>query len=294
MPENPLHSAAPTAETALKEGATLLRGCTPTASLDAALLLGHIIGVDRAWLLSRGQVQLTSAQYEHFRRLIAQRREGKPIAYITSLAGFYKRMFLVNENVLVPRPETEHLVEAAIEYLRERVRAGAQAVRVLEIGAGSGAVACSIAAEVPQAHVEGTDVSAHAVSIARRNAERLGVSERCRFRQADIAGDEPAGPFDAVVANLPYIPTADLPEKPDPAAFEPRIALDGGPDGMAVYARLLGECAWCLRGAGVLLMEAAPATMPRLRALTAAALPAASVEVRRDYGGLERFLYVTP
>lgn len=291
---NQLHNPTPTAEAALKEGGAVLRGRTPTPSLDAALLLGHVIGVDRPWLASRSDVLLTPAQYDHFKNMLAQRREGMPVAYITSLAGFYKRMFVVNEHVLIPRPETEHLVEAAVEFLQERVRGGQRIVRALDVGAGSGAIACTIAAEVHQAYVEGTDASAEAVGIAQRNAERLGVEARCRFHQADLVLQVQAAPFDVVVANLPYVPTADLPRKPDPAAFEPPLALDGGPDGLTLYRRLLTDFVWYLRGAGLILLEAAPPTMARLQALTQAAFPDASVQVVSDYGGLERFLYVRP
>ncbi|HEV2261520.1 MAG TPA: peptide chain release factor N(5)-glutamine methyltransferase [Candidatus Rubrimentiphilum sp.] len=210
---------------------------------------------------------------------------GYPEAYKTGWKGFYRREFAVNKDVLVPRPETEHLVEEAIEFLRTQ-----QKHKVLDVGTGSGAIACTIAAEVSSAIVDATDISVHAFEVARRNAERIGVIDRCRFILADIA--QPGSRYDLIVANLPYIPTADVPRKPDPVAFEPRVAVDGGADGLEQYRKLLAIAPALSNPSALLLLEAAPPTMHALRTLAAAAFPGAQLSVGFDYSGLERFLRI--
>ena len=212
--------------------------------------------------------------------------DGFPAAYREGTAGFFRREFAVDERVLIPRPETEHLVEDALEFLQSIERP-----RVLDTGTGSGAIACTIAAEVPAARVTATDVSQGALAVAKHNAEHLGVSGRCTFVLADIAPPG-AGPFDLIVANLPYIPSADVPRKPDPVGYEPLLATDGGPDGMDQYRKLLAAAPGLLAPGGLLLMEGAPPTMEILNALTLAAFPHAGVTVHRDYARLERYLRV--
>ncbi len=213
-------------------------------------------------------------------------RGGEPAAYITGYAGFYRREFKVDERVLIPRPETEHLIEDALEFLGARGPA-----RVLDVGTGSGAIACTIACEIRDAVIEATDISADALSVARENAARLGVADRCAFSLADIA---PAGApaFDLIVANLPYIPSADVPEKPDPVGFEPRVATDGGFDGLEQYRKLLAVAPRLVRSGALVLMEAAPPTMAALRGLAESAFPGAAITVRRDYAGLDRYVRI--
>jgi release factor glutamine methyltransferase len=210
---------------------------------------------------------------------------GMPQAYVTGWKGFYRREFAVNEYVLVPRPETEHLVEDALEFMRDPKRR-----RVLDVGTGSGAIACTIASEVADAIVTASDVSAEALAVAAQNAQRLGVAGRCTFVRADIAPD--GHRYDVVVANLPYIPSAQVPQKPDPVGFEPRLATDGGPDGLREYRKLLAEAARLMLPGALLLMEGAPPTMAALRTLAEAALPQAAITVHRDYADLERYVRV--
>ena len=211
---------------------------------------------------------------------------GTPDAYVTGWKGFFRREFAVDEHVLIPRPETEHLVEDALEFLRATGRR-----RILDVGTGSGAIACTLAAEIPDAIVTASDVSIAALELAAQNAARLGVADRCAFALADIA---PAGErrYDLIVANLPYIPSADVPQKPDPVGFEPRLATDGGPDGLAVYRKLLAVAPRLAGSGALVLLEAAPPTMAGLRALAEAAFPSAATTVHRDYAGLERYVRV--
>ncbi len=259
------------------------RGDSPRT--DARLLLAHVLGRERAWLLAHDDSRLSARQSERFRQACARRAAGTPVAYIIGRAGFFGREFAVDERVLIPRPETERLVEEALAYLR-----GRHAAAVLDVGTGSGAIACTIAAEDPDAAVEGTDTSAPALAVARRNAERLGVRARCRFLRAEIARAPAARRYDLVIANLPYVPSGALPALPDPTAYEPRAALDGGPDGLRAYRKLLAVAGNLLRSDSLLLMEAAPPTAAALAALTAAALPDAAVDVRSDYSGMERYV----
>lgn len=210
---------------------------------------------------------------------------GYPEAYKTGWKGFYRREFAVNKDVLVPRPETEHLVEEAIAFLTTHRKCS-----VLDVGTGSGAIACTIAAEVTSAQVDATDISVHALEVARRNAEGIGVADRCRFILADIAG--PGKRYDLIVANLPYIPTPDVPRKPDPVAFEPRVAVDGGADGLEQYRKLLAIAPALVNPGALLLLEAAPPTMKSLQTLAATAFPSADLSVGFDYSGLERFLRI--
>lgn len=256
-----------------------------TPRLDAQLLLEHVLGRPRTWLLAHDGEALEAEGADTFARLCERRAQGVPVAYLTGAAGFYRREFFVDEHVLIPRPETEHLVEDAVAYLPP-------GGRVFEAGTGSGAIACSIAAERPDVAVVASDISEDALRIARENARRLGVAERVAFIAADVVPQGSADIYDALVANLPYVPSAEVPQPPQAAGYEPRLALDGGADGLDLYRRLLGAAGQMLRPGALLLMEAAPPTLPALRALTLRALPGARVDVRRDYAGLERYLHV--
>lgn len=250
---------------------------------DAALLLAHVLGRGREWIVAHGDVVPSAGQVEALRRLCERRAAGVPLPYLLGTAHFYGREFIVNESVLVPRPETEHLVDEALGFIRGPMR-------VLDVGTGCGAIACTIAAET-EACVAATDISRAAIDTASENACRLGVADRCRFYYGDLA--EPLCDrrrFDVVIANLPYIPTADLPQLPDPASYEPRAALDGGPDGLAMYRRVLAQVPRLLNERALILLEAAPPTISSLAALVRSALPNFVVEGRKDYAGMPRYI----
>lgn len=282
-------------------GETLARGTialakgSPTPRADAQILLAFALGRERAWLVAHGESFLSPGQTERYAALCEKRASGMPVAYITGFAGFYGREFAVNEHVLIPRPETELLAEEAITFLKSRVdphAAAKQLFTVFEAGVGSGAVACTIAAEIPGAVVEGSDASSAALKVAQHNARRLNVHTRCTFYCADVVKRTNERSYDLLVANLPYIPTGEIPRKPDPVGFEPRLALDGGSDGLTHYRKLLAAAPRMLRPGALLLMEAAPPTVAALRDLTAAALPDSTVEIRHDYAGMERYVSV--
>jgi release factor glutamine methyltransferase len=219
---------------------------------------------------------------------------GVPVAYLTHKAGFFGREFYVDEHVLVPRPESEHVVEAALDDVRSRLAEGAREVRVCDIGTGSGALAITLAAECGRARVAASDISEGALRVARRNAAANGVGERIAFARGDLG--EPLvgyGPFDCIVANLPYVPRSVVPERPDPVGFEPLVALDGGDDGLDLYRRLIAQLPRLAAPRASVWLEAAPATIDPLASLVEAAYPRAHIEVGEDYAGCERYLAIT-
>ncbi|HEY5258660.1 MAG TPA: peptide chain release factor N(5)-glutamine methyltransferase, partial [Candidatus Baltobacteraceae bacterium] len=240
----------------------------------------------RRWLIAHDDAIVSAEQADAFAAACRLRAAGMPVAYVVGSAWFYGREFVVNENVLIPRPETEHLIDEALAYLR-----GRSSQRVLDVGVGSGAIACTIAAERARAIVDGVDISAAALEVARENARRLGVSDRCRFSASDLLTCI-AQRYDVVTANLPYVPTADVPKVPHPVGFEPAIAVDGGRDGLTYYRGLLPGLAGVLLPGGLVLMEGAPPVIGGLRDLARAFFPDARVDVGIDYGGLQRYVAV--
>jgi release factor glutamine methyltransferase len=246
------------------------------------LLLARVLGRGRAWITAHGECTISQAQAQAFEQLCGRRRTGVPIAYLLGSAEFYGREFAVNETVLVPRPETEHLIDEALRFIRS-------GMHVLDVGTGCGAIACTIAAET-RAYVDGTDSSSSAIATAKQNARRLGLAQRCRFYHGDLAEPVRARRYNAVIANLPYVPTPDLPRPPDSVFFEPREALDGGPDGQAHYRKLLPALPALLRGEALILLEAAPPTIFQLAEMVRIALPGFDVSVGNDYAGLARYV----
>lgn len=277
---------------------TLARGIVALAKngesprADAVLLLAHVLQRERAWVVAHGETFLSRPQFEKFTSLCDVRALGTPLAYILGFAGFYGREFTVNEHVLVPRPETEHLVDEALAFVKTRVNPDLpkQFVTALDVGVGSGAIACTIAAENANIFVEGTDTSPGALKVAQHNARRLNVISRCRFHYGSLAMPVGERSFDVVLANLPYVPSSDVPQPPDPAGYEPREALDGGPDGLEAYRKFLPSAPALLKPGGLLLMEAAPPTIEGLAMLVGQAFPRVDFEIGEDYAGLARYV----
>ncbi len=282
-------------------GATLgaarrrLRAVSASPQREAELLLAAVLTCDRAMLVAHPERKLAAGDATRFERLVTRRAHGEPVAYLVGEAGFYGRTFAVTPDVLIPRPETELVIEAALADLRSRARAGRvrrspkRVLRVCDVGTGSGAIAITLALEVPDAEVWATDLSAAALALARRNAKHLGAS--VRFRRGDrLAPLRTRGPFDCIVANLPYVPSDAIPQKPDPVGFEPVLAVDGGPDGLALYRRLLAQLPEVAAPGASGFLEAAPPTLAALAELVAGALPTAHLEIGEDYAQLERYL----
>jgi len=259
-----------------------------TGRLDAVFLLAHAGGVTRQEMIAHRERELTLDVAQRFGELVARRARGTPLAYVTGEAGFYGRMFGVDERVLVPRPETELAIEWAVRHLRAIGRENGSAA---DVGAGSGAIAVTLASELRELSVFASDVSQDALAVARRNAARNDVFQHITFLHGDLAAPLLAyAPFDCVVANLPYVPTADCAAAPDPVSFEPILARDGGTDGLTLYRRMLPDLPALVAPRGIAILEAAPANARVLERLVRQALPNAGVEMIRDYADLDRFV----
>ncbi|OPX84375.1 MAG: Release factor glutamine methyltransferase [Pelotomaculum sp. PtaB.Bin104] len=227
------------------------RAATP--ALDAEVLLSHVTCFDRAGLYREWQRTLTPEQESEFFAVVNERLSGVPVAYLTGHKEFMGLEFAVNPFVLIPRPETELLVEEALRL------APAGAV-IVDVGTGSGAVAVSLAFYRPDVRVYATDQSSGAIDTAQLNAGCHGVGDRITFFRGDLleplSGLNLTGRVDLLAANLPYIPTGDLPSLPrEVRLFEPESALDGGADGLELYRRLFPDAADMLRPGGILLAE---------------------------------------
>jgi release factor glutamine methyltransferase len=260
------------------------------ARFDATLLLAHVLRRDAAWLLAHDDAPLSDDERACFDAALERRERGEPVPYIVGSAGFYGRAFAVDARVLVPRPETE----LAIEIVLAHARPTNANPRVCDVGTGSGAIALTLALELPQADVTAIDISEAALAVARGNAAAFDIADRVRFVRGDGLRALGRGErFTCIVANLPYVRTADLAPAPDPTAFEPRLALDGGADGLDAYRDLLLAAPEALVPAGLLVMEAGPDTVPPLATLARGAFPEADVTIAHDLGGLERFVVVS-
>jgi release factor glutamine methyltransferase len=273
---------------ALRDAAVRLEPVGGSGRLDAVFLLAHAGGVSRAEMIAQRERELPAEIVERFEELVGRRERGEPIAYVTGEAGFYGRMFGVDARVLVPRPETELAVEWAVRHLRAIDRENGTAA---DVGTGSGAIAVTLACELPDLGVFATDVSADALDVARRNAARNNVFQHVTFLHGELA--EPLlryAPFDALVANLPYVPTAECAAAPDPVSFEPMLARDGGSDGLDLYRRFVADLPRLVAPRGIAILEAAPVNARALEELVRDALPRAGVETIGDYAGLDRFV----
>lgn len=220
--------------------------------LDAELLLAHVLNCKRIDLIVRYDEQPNDSQRKAFRELVTKRLDHCPTAYLVGTREFYLLPFEVNAAVLIPRPDTETLVDVAMEFLKKR-----PASAVLDIGTGSGCVAVCLAHMAKAATVTAVDVSPDAVAVAQRNAKRNAVADRVRFQVGNLFAPIEAGStFDLIVSNPPYIPPSEIETlMPEVKDHEPRIALDGGTDGLSFYRRLSAEsCRW-LKPGGMLAVE---------------------------------------
>jgi release factor glutamine methyltransferase len=216
---------------------------------DAELLLMRVLGRDHAWLMTHADGELSAEQLSQFGNWVARRARQEPVQYILGETEFYGLTLRVTPAVLIPRPETEHLVEAVLA----RVRRDA-AVRICDVGTGSGAIAVALAHALPLARVMAVDLSAAALDVARENAERHGVAERVRLVESDLLHAVRGERFDVVVSNPPYVAEGEVLEA-QVREYEPREALFAGPTGMEIYPRLIPEAWEVLAPGGWLLME---------------------------------------
>ena len=266
-------------------GARLERAGVASARLDAELLMAMAAGVSRAAVIG-GQAEIDSAVLGRFERTVARREAREPLAYIVGQREFFSLEFAVSPGVLIPRPETETVVEAALDFLRTRPSAN-----VLEIGTGSGAIAVAIAKNAPVAQIVALDVSKVSLEIAAENARRHRCADRIAFLQSDcfsaLDGSQRFDPFDLIVSNPPYIPEDDLAAlAPEVRDFEPRVALEGGRDGMEFYRRIAERLSRWLTHSGEVILEVGAGQAHAVESMMRAAGCAAGVRMR-DLAGVE-------
>ncbi|MCL1798315.1 MAG: peptide chain release factor N(5)-glutamine methyltransferase [Eggerthellaceae bacterium] len=256
--------------------------------LSAQWLLSEATGLSRIELYAYFDKPLSASEREVLRDVVARRGRGEPLQYITGEVGFRHITLSVRPGVLIPRPETEVLVSEALALLGE-----GKAARVVDLCTGSGCIACSIASEHPCAEVLATDLAPEAVRLAQANAEKLNLADRVTVLEGDLGSpipEEYRGRIDLVVSNPPYVPTGMLDGLPqEVAGFEPRLALDGGPDGLEVFRRIVPWAAGALSAAGAALFELHETTLARAAALAEGA-GFASTRVVSDLAGRDRVL----
>jgi release factor glutamine methyltransferase len=249
-----------------RAGIALQSGPHPErAGLDAASLLLQLIGKDRAWLIAHPQNELSAENQDRYEGLIQRRRAGEPIQYITGETEFYGLPFRVTPDVLIPRPETEHLVENVLT-----LAPGFVAPRIADIGTGSGAIAVALAHSLPQSSISATDVSQAALAIACRNAVRNGVAGRIRFLQGNLLSPVDGEQLDFVVSNPPYVADADRDTlSVEVRDFEPALALFAGNDGLDIYRRLIPSAFASLAPRGYIALEIGCGQQPAIQQLLA-------------------------
>jgi release factor glutamine methyltransferase len=253
--------------------------------LQAELLLADVLDLKRLDLYLRFDQVLSPAQVDAYREHVRQRVRGAPLQYITGKAGFRNLTLGVDPAVLIPRPETEILVEAALEHLK-----GLEAPQALDLGCGSGAIALALAQECPGARVVASDISPAALALARRNARQLGLEERVAFCCGDLLAPlRPAGQFGLIACNPPYVPRGDLEGlEPQVRDHEPRLALDGGEDGLDFYRRLAGQAAPYLAPQGLLALEVGAGRAGEVAGLLGQSGAFAPAQTRPDLAGVPR------
>jgi len=290
----PLGETARSAKGAPTSGDVTIRGALAQfglVPLDAQVLLAHLLGKDRAWLVAHGDDALSRERVDAFLVLARRRRDGEPVAYLTGTREFWGLALQVSPAVLIPRPETETLVELALARLPKD-----RDVRVLDLGTGSGAIALAIAHERPRAMILATDVSADALEVARENARRLGIGN-VEFAPSDwydgVAAAWQGGAFDLIASNPPYVAAGDPHLGEGDVRFEPARALTPGGDGTAAIMRIVAGARERLAPGGSLVVEHGVDQADVVRALFAAAGFAAIVAVR-DLAGIPRVVAGQP
>lgn len=291
---------------ALKEAIARLGAANvPSHTLAAELLLMHVLGRDRAWLYAHPEERLTRGAANEFFALVARRAAGEPTQYLTGKQEFWGLEFEVTPAVLIPRPETEYVVEVALERLRaRRPRAGVQSadapLRIADIGTGSGCLAIALARELQGAEIFATDISPAALEVAGRNAVRHDVAGRIHFlcgsllaplAAASALAGKPPSFFDLIVSNPPYVARRDAHDLPrEVREHEPHAALFGGATGPEIYSELVRQAAPYLRRGGSIVLELGYDSAPAVREIFERDLRWTNVAIALDLAGIERVL----
>lgn len=266
----------------------------PVPRLDAQVLLGHVLHVDRVTLIAYPENPLTPEQERHYGQLLERRKRGEPVAYLVGHKEFFGLDFFVDQRVLIPRPETEQLVEAALKIIRVALAAGMKPV-VADIGTGSGIIPTTIAVQEPRLpYLYASDVSPDALEVARINCRRHSVEERVHLLSSDLLAALPE-PIDILTANLPYVGTDEMDIlSPEVRAYEPHLALFSGNQGLDLLQRFFTEARHSgkLKEHAVLLLEIGYQQREKLIHLLSNLWPLASVSFEKDYAGWDRLLKV--
>jgi release factor glutamine methyltransferase len=259
----------------------------PSARLDAEVLLSFSLGCDHLEFYKNPDMTISETKLSAFRNLIFRRSQWEPVAYITGRKEFWTFVLEVNSSVLIPRPDTEIIVEEALNLCRKM---DSSEIKILDIGTGSGAIAIALASEITGAKVVATDISLPALNLAQKNAAALGLKEKIDFRQGDLF--EPLDDiFDIIVCNPPYIAADEYEKLPAGVKdYEPREALLAGKSGLEFYEKLIYQAAGFLKKNGWLLLEIGAKQEAGVRGIMEAAGFYDSIEMRRDYAGLPRVM----
>jgi release factor glutamine methyltransferase len=281
----------------LREGADRLRASgSETPRLDAELLLGHAVGVGRTAIVAHSDAPVGADAAWTFQAAIERRFAGEPVAYIRGIKEFHGLAFFVDPRVLIPRPETERLVELSIAEVMRRLgarRGVGDPLRIVDVGTGSGAVAVALAAALRRLNaldaveITATDASDDALDVARENAVAHALADRIAFLAADLLPPD-LRPCDLVLANLPYVRSDAMASLPPPTTFEPVLALDGGVDGLAVIERLVEGLPPALAAGGAAMLEIGADQGESIVRLVAERLPGWPCSVELDLAGLPR------
>ena len=289
----------------LTEGVTRLRAAgSESARLDAELLLGHVLGIDRTGVIAHPEAPVGDGPAERFRAALERREAGEPVAYIRGVKEFHGLAFGTDARALIPRPETERLVDLAELEIAGRLIAaprppGTPPLRVVDVGTGSGIVPITLAVllrarrMLDAVELTATDVEVGAIELARENGVAHAVADRITFEVADLLPGGTPEPWDLILANLPYVRTAAMATLPAATTFEPPRALDGGTDGLAVIGRLLELLPAALTRGGVALLEIGGDQGSDIVSAVATHLPGWTCIVEQDLGGLPRVARIT-
>ena len=289
----------------LREGADRLAAAgSETPRLDAELLLGHAVGAGRTAVVAHPEAPVGADAARRYRADLDRRAAGEPVAYLRGIKEFYGLAFEADSRALIPRPETEKVVELAVDEVMRRLgsqagSAGAGSLRVVDVGTGSGAIAVALAVTLrglkalDAIELLAVDISPDALGLAKENAVGHAVADRISFAEADLLPDG-AARFDIVLANLPYVRHDAMAGLPVAASFEPALALDGGVDGLEVIGRLLDRLPEALIDDGVVLLEIGADQGEAIVALSAAKLPGWACTVELDLAGLPRVARIAP
>ncbi len=256
--------------------------------LDAEVLLSHILGKDRLYLYTNFDQPLSPAELACYRDAVKQRAQRQPVAYITGCREFMGLEFAVNPAVLIPRPDTEILVEAALARLTDRTEPV-----IADLGTGSGAIAVSMLANLPAGSGVAVDISPAALAVARENADRLGVAGRLVFYRGDMLAPLANKKFDAILSNPPYIPDRDIAGLSAEVRQEPRLALAGGSDGLTFYRCLVAQAADYLKPGGFMAVEVGIDQAGPVAALAGQGSRLKAETIIKDYAGIERVVVFT-